>query len=162
MVDWVCVDAAGCEDTRIEATIDLVSGSPQLVAMQFTSPTGLDVSALQCDFRWASPLEVVTGLMPRLIEDGIDPYAAFLPLTGFPAVATGTKRVRRGALSDDFLTTIAREYTVRGRGYAASLAAEYVVSPRTVISWVEKARDRGLLTRPSRRGAVGGKMTRAT
>lgn len=159
VVDWVCVDTAGCEDTRIEARIDLVAGAPQVVDMRFAAPAGLDLSALQRNFRWASPLEVVTGLMPRLIENGIDPYAADLPLTGFPAVAAQPER-RRGALSDEFLVAIAREYIVRGRGYATSLAAEYFVTPRTVISWVEKARDRGLLTRPSKRGAVGGKLTR--
>lgn len=109
--------------------------------MTFQAPTGLDPTALQRDFRWASPLEVVTGLMPALLDAGIDPFDKDLPLTGFPAVAT-RQRARQRILSDQFLTTIAREYTLRGRGYAASLAEEYVVSPRTVVSWIEKARTR--------------------
>lgn len=154
----MCVDAAGCEDTRIEARIDLVAGVPQVVDMTLTAPHGLDLSALQRDFRWASPLEVVTGLMPRLIASGADPYAVDLPLNGFPAVAV--QQEGRRALSDEFLLNIAREYTVRGRGYATSLAAEYFVTPRTVVSWVEKARGRGLLTRPAGRGSIGGKLTR--
>ncbi len=159
IVDWVSVGAGGCEDVRIEATVDLVAGVPQIVRMTFEAPGGMDLSSFQRDFRWASPLEVVTELMPALLEEGLDPFDADLPLTGFPVVATRARR-RQRSLSDEFLTTIAREYTVRGRGYAASLAAEYVVSPRTVVSWVEKARDRGLLTRPARAGAVGGRIAR--
>ena len=158
IVDWVSADAAGCEDIRIEATIDLVDAAPQIVEMIFQSPTWLDPTALQRDFRWASPLEVVTGLMPELLAAGLDPFDVDLPLTGFPAVATRT-RARQRTLSDEFLTTIAREYTVRGRGYAASLAKEYVVSPRTVVSLIEKARTRGLLTRPATPGAIGGRIT---
>ena len=157
-VDWVSAGAAGCADIRIEATIDLVDAVPQIVEMTFQAPTGLDPTALQRDFRWASPLEVVTGLMPALLDAGIDPFDTDLPLTGFPAVAT-RPRARQRILSDQFLTTIAREYTLRGRGYAASLAKEYVVSPRTVVSWIEKARTRGLLTRPTTPGAVGGQIT---
>ena len=157
-VDWVSAGAAGCADIRIEATIDLVDAVPQIVEMTFQAPTGLDPTALQRDFRWASPLEVVTGLMPALLDAGIDAFGVDLPLTGFPAVAT-RQRARQRTLSDEFLTTIAREYTLRGRGYAASLAKEYVVSPRTVVSWIEKARTRGLLTRPTTPGAVGGRIT---
>ena len=157
-VDWVSAGAAGCADIRIEATIDLVDAVPQIVEMTFQAPTGLDPTALQRDFRWASPLEVVTGLMPALLDAGIDPFDTDLPLTGFPAVAT-RPRARQRILSDQFLTTIAREYTLRGRGYAASLAKEYVVSPRTVVSWIEKARTRGLLTRPTTPGVVGGQIT---
>lgn len=159
VVDWVCVDATGREETRVEATVDLVDGVPRVVGVQLTAATGLNLGALQREFRWASPLEVVTGLMPHLLETGIDPFTVDLPLTGFPAVAARPER-RPAKLSDEFLTTIAREYTVRGRGYATSLAREYFVSPRTVVSWVEKARARGLLTPPPSRGSVGGDITR--
>ena len=159
VIDWMCMNAAGCEDTRVEATVDLIKGVPQVTDVRLMAATGLNLGALQRDFRWASPLEVVTGLMPELLKKGIDPFALDLPLTGFPAVAAKPQR-RPGALSDEFLTTIAREYTVRGRGYATSLAEEYYVTPRTVVSWVEKARARGLLTRPHSRGAVGGNIVR--
>ena len=137
--------------------MDLVGNTPEIVEMTLAAPAGLDVAALQCDFRWASPLDVVTGILPELIAAGSDPFAVDLPLTGFPAVAAQPVR-RRGTLSDEFLTTIAREYLARGRGYAASLAEEYVVSPRTVVSWVEKARARGLLSAAPGRGATGGRL----
>ena len=44
-------------------------------------------------------------------------------------------RRRRGSPSDEFLETIACQYLIRDRGYAASLATEYFVTPRTVVSW---------------------------
>ncbi len=112
---------------------------------------------LQREFRWASPLNAVTGILPRLIAAGSDPFAADLPVTGFPAVAV-QPLLRRRVLTDEFLTTIAREYLARGRGYAASLAEEYVVTPRTVVSWVEKARTRGILSAPPTTGATGGHL----
>ena len=157
-VDWVRVDpSTGTEQIRIEARVDLVDGEPMIVAMSLTSSTGLDVVALQRDFRWASPMTVVTGLLPRLLASGADPYAVELPISGFPAVAIQPLR-RRGVLTDEFLTTIAREYLARGRGYAASLSQEYFVTPRTVVSWIEKARARGLLSSPAKIGAVGGEL----
>ncbi len=158
VVDWVNVDPeTGAEQVRIEARIDLVDGQPEIVSMSLVSPIGLNLVTLQRDFRWSSPLEVVTGLVPRLIAEGTDPFAVNLPVTDFPAAAIQPVRSRR-ALSDEFLTTVAREYLVRGRGYAASLAEEYYVSPRTVVSWVEKARARGLLSAPPTRGAAGGRL----
>lgn len=158
IVDWVAVGrSTGDEDVRIEARVDLVDGRPVIVEMSFAAPAGLDLATLQREFRWASPLEVVTGLLPQLIAAGTDPFAFELPLTGFPAVVSQPKR-RRGVLSDEFLTTIAREYLVRGRGYAHSMAEEYFVTPRTVVSWVEKARARGLLSAPPSRGATGGSL----
>ncbi|NTY61818.1 helix-turn-helix domain-containing protein [Mycolicibacterium sphagni] len=158
IVDWVKMDlATGEEHARVEARIDLVEGKPQIVEMSLISRAGLDLVELQRDFRWASPLAVVTGILPRVIAAGSDPYSIDLPVTGFPAVAVQPLR-RRGILSDEFLTTIAREYLARGRGYAASLAHEYFVSPRTVVSWVEKARARGILSAPPARGAAGGQL----
>jgi len=158
IVDWVQTDpSTGEEEVRIEARVDLVDNTPEIVEMTLAAPAGLDVAALQCDFRWASPLDVVTGILPELIAAGSDPFAVDLPLTRFPAVAAQPVR-RRGTLSDEFLTTIAREYLARGRGYAASLAEEYVVAPRTVVSWVEKARARGLLSASPGRGAAGGRL----
>ena len=162
IVDWVEVEpATGEENIRVEARVELVNGRPEIVAMSFVAPTGLDLAALQRDFLWASPLAVVTGLLPTLIAAGSDPLAVDLPVSGFPAVASQPVR-RRGVLSDEFLTTIAREYLARGRGYAKSMATDYFVTPRTVVSWVEKARARGLLSAPPSRGAVGGHLTTST
>lgn len=161
IVDWVHTDpATGDEAVRINARVDLVQGEPQIVQMYLVAPAGLDLAVLQRNFRWATPLNAVTGILPRLIASGSDPFAADLPLTGFPAVAVQPIR-RRRILTDEFLTTIAREYLVRGRGYAASLAREYFVTPRTVVSWVEKARARGILSAPPTSGATGGHLLRA-
>jgi hypothetical protein len=158
IVDWVDVDSdAGAEAVRVNARVDLVGGSPEIVEMAFIAPAGLDLAALQRDFRWASPLTAVTGILPQLIAEGSDPFAVNLPLSGYPAVAVQPLR-RRGNLTDGFLTTIAREYLARGRGYAASLAQEYFVAPRTVVSWVEKARARGILSAPPSPGSVGGHL----
>lgn len=80
-----------------------------------------------------------------------------LPVSGFPVVAIQPLRHRR-TITDEFLVAIAREYLTRGRGYAASLAQEYSVSPRTVVSWVEKARARGILSPPPSSGSAGGRL----
>jgi hypothetical protein len=158
IVNWVEVDAAtGEEKVRVEARVDLVGDKPEVIEMSFVAVAGLDLPRLQRDFRWASPLTAVTGILPRMIAAGADPYTVGLPITGFPAVAIQPVR-RRGALSDEFLTTIAREYLARGRGYAASLAHEYFVTPRTVVSWVEKARARGILSAAPGSGAAGGRL----
>jgi hypothetical protein len=158
IVNWVQADAVtGEEEVRIEARVDLVADRPEIVEMSFVAANGLDLPKLQREFRWASPLTAVTGILPRLIADGTDPFAVDLPLTGFPAVAIQPVR-RRGALSDEFLTAIAAEYVARGRGYAASLAHEYFVTPRTVVSWVEKARARGILSAATGSGAVSGHL----
>jgi hypothetical protein len=161
IVDWVETDpTTGDAAIRINARVDLVEGEPQIVQMSLVAPAGLDVAVLQREFRWASPLNAVMGLLPRLIASGSDPFAADLPLTGFPAVAVQPIRHRR-ILTDEFLTTIAREYLARGRGYAASLAQEYFVTPRTVVSWVEKARSREILSAPATPGATGGRLLRS-
>ena len=161
IVDWVQSDlTTGDEKVRINARVDLVEGEPQIVQMSLVAPAGLDLAVLQREFRWSSPLNAVMGLLPRLIASGSDPFAADLPLTGFTAVAVQPIRHRR-ILTDEFLTTIAREYLARGRGYAASLAQEYFVTPRTVVSWVEKARTRKILSAPATPGATGGRLLRS-
>lgn len=114
IVNWVQTDAVtGEEEVRIEARVDLVADTPEVVEMSFVAPAGLDLPRLQREFRWASPLTAVTGILPRLIAAGSDPFAVGLPITGFPAVAIQPIR-RRGTLTDEFLTTIAREYLARG------------------------------------------------
>lgn len=161
IVDWVRTDpTTGDAAIRINARVDLVEGEPQIVQMSLTAPAGLDLAMLQREFRWATPLNAVMGILPRLIASGSDPFAADLPVTGFPAVAVQPIRHRR-ILTDEFLTTIAREYLARGRGYAASLAQEYFVTPRTVVSWVEKARTRKILSAPATPGATGGHLLRS-
>lgn len=98
--------------------------------------------------------------VPILLDRGIDPFAYDLPVDGFPeSAALGAKS--NEPLTDVFLEAIAREYLARGRGYAAAMAQERHVSPRTVVSWVEKARRRGILTRVPQ-GGVGGTIVPRT
>lgn len=158
IVNWVRTGADdGEEKMRVEALVDLVGDTPEVVQITLVARNGLDLAELQRDFRWASPLDAVTGILPQLIAAGTDPYEFELPVTGFPAASSQPTRERR-ALSDEFLATIAREYLARGRGYAASLAEDYFVSRRTVTSWVEKARTRGILSPAPKAGAVGGSL----
>ena len=138
----------------IEATIDLVDGEPALVRMNAHAPGGLDPYRMQREFRWASPVDVVRVGVPGLLDRGIDPFSFDLPLTGFPQAAE-LGRPSNEQLSDAFLEEIAREYLTIGRGYAKAIAAERHVSQRTVVSWVEKARRRGILTHV-RPGSYGG------
>jgi hypothetical protein len=141
---------------RFEATVDLIDETPALVAFQLTAPRGADITRLQREFRWASPLDIVMRMVPQLLARGIDPLNYELPVEDFPKSAdlpeTSTAR-----LDDDFLETIAREYLACGRGYAKRMAEHYSVSPRTVVSWVEKARRRGILS-PVKQGAHGGEI----
>ena len=117
---------------------------------------GLDITRLQQEFRWATPVDIVGRLVPKLVTEGQDIYAVDLPITGYPEVAGGP-RDASGALTDDFLESIAREYLKLGRGYADELSTRFLVSRRTVVSWVEKARRRGILT-PVRPGQCGGQI----
>ncbi len=157
IVDHMFVDPdTGELGWLIEATIDLVAGEPALVRMNAHVPAGLDPYRMQREFRWASPLEVVRDGVPVLLERRIDPFDYDLPLTGFPEAAA-LSRPRNEPLSDQFLEVIAREYLAIGRGYARAIAAERHVSERTVVSWVEKARKQGILTRV-RPGSYGGEI----
>lgn len=157
IVDHMFVDPGSGElGWLIEATIDLVDGEPALVRMNAHIPGGLDPYRMQREFRWASPLEVVRDSVPALLERGIDPFDVDLPLTGFPKAAA-LARPSNEPLTDQFLEDIAREYLAIGRGYPGVIAAERHVSERTVVSWVEKARRHGILTRV-RPGSYGGQI----
>jgi hypothetical protein len=157
IVDHQLVDpATGRRDWLIEATIDLIDGEPALVRMNAYIPDGIDPYRMQREFRWASPLEVVTRGVPGLLARGIDPFDFDLPLNGFPEAAALGKPSNE-ALSDQFLEQIAREYLAIGRGYTKAIANERHVSQRTVVSWVEKARRRGILTRVPQ-GGFGGRI----
>lgn len=147
LVDYQYVDPQTRElGYRFEAIVDLIDGSPALTSMNVVAVGGLDIVRLQREFRWASPLDVITRSVPVMLDRGLDPFSVDLPTEGFPESAD--LRVPANApLTDGFLEDIAREYLVHGRGYAKAIAAERQVSPRTVVSWVEKARRRGILTR---------------
>ena len=65
-----------------------------------------------------------------------------------------------GAGLETFLEAIVARYLALGRGYAKAIAVERNVSPRTVVSWIEKARARGILTATTP-GSFGGKLASA-
>ncbi|MDD2859119.1 MAG: hypothetical protein PHU75_10660 [Candidatus Nanopelagicales bacterium] len=157
IVDHLNTDpSTGAVIRHIQATIGLVDGEPALIRMDARDPGGMDPYRMQREFRWASPLEVVRTGVPALLARGIDPFTFDLPLTGFPEAAE-FMQPPNAQLSPDFLESIAREYLAIGRGYARAIAAERHVSERTVVSWVEKARRQGILTRvPS--GSYGGQI----
>lgn len=137
-----------------EATVDLRDGVPVLVRVTVDAPGGIDVPWVQREFRWSGPLEVVTRLVPAMIRSGQDPFTAQFPIRDLPAV---TRPAPQRRLSRAFLEDIALQYLTLGPGYAQALAVEYQVTPRTVVSWVEKARRRGVLT-PTRPGCHGGQL----
>jgi len=140
----------------VEATVGVLDTTPVLTSLTVCSPIWLDVEHLQREFRWATPIDVVTRLVPRMIADGRDPFTESFPFTGFPDVIRQRDVLAR-KLTDEFLEDIARQYLVLGRGYARKLACKYSVTPRTATSWVEKARTRGILTRATA-GRVGGDL----
>jgi hypothetical protein len=159
IVDHQSVDPATGEiEWRFDVTVDLIDGRPEVTRLDAKVPGGMDLARMQREFRWASPLEIVTRMVPTLLERGIDPFTYELPVTGFPDAAELGRPVNE-RLSDGFLEEIARQYLVVGRGYARVIAAERHVSQRTVVSWIEKARRRGILTSVPQ-GGFGGEIVR--
>lgn len=131
---------------RFEATIDLVDGAPAMTRFVADAAEGLDIVRLQREFRWSTPIDVVTRLVPAILVEGGDPFDHDYPVDGFPEVIDSAIGPANRALSDEFLEGIAREYLSLGRGYARRIADSRGVSRRTVVSWIEKARQRGILT----------------
>ena len=157
IVDHSGVDPdTGEQQWLFEAFIDLVDGEPAMVRLDARVPSGFDTHRLQREFRWASPLEVVRVTVPQLLAKSIDPFTYELPVTGFPEAAD-VNGPSNEPLGEAFLEDIARQYLAIGRGYAKAIAAERHVSQRTVVSWVEKARRRGILTRVPA-GSYGGQL----
>jgi len=143
---------------KVEAVVDLVDGQPSLMSMHLDSTRPMNPTQLQVQFRWATPVEIVTIAIPALLAADIDPFAYFYPVDGYPEAADVQRSVPT-RLTDEFLTEIAARYLQLGRGYARAIAEQRKVSPRTVVSWIEKARERGILSATTP-GAVGGTITR--
>ena len=157
VLDILEVTADGARvEWKVEATVDLVEGEPKLVALVLQHPSGVDAHRMRREFRWATPVEIVTRTVPTLLARGIDPFQHEYATTGYPDAANPGRSPGR-QLSDEFLEEIAQRYVALGRGYSDALAEEYSVSRRTAISWVEKARRRGILSGTSP-GAVGGQV----
>ena len=138
---------------RVEAHLDLISGQPKLTGLSVVNSEGIDADHMQSFFRWRTPLDVVLRLVPDLVERGIDPFEYEIPTDGYPD-ATDLNRNKLTTLSDEFLREIALQYRHLGRGYSTKIAKQRGVSRRTVVSWVEKARRRGIIgkTRPGKYG----------
>lgn len=154
IVDLVCMGPSNRRHWSAEARVGLVDGRPELLAMLLETgndaPAGLEVEQLQVNFRWNTPLEIVTRMVPRIIARGGDPYEFEFPSEGFPGVSQPRPGHR---LTEEFLTDIARDYLTAEAPYATTMAQRYNVSPRTVVSWIEKARQRGVLTGSRRASA---------
>lgn len=154
IVDLVCMGSSDRRHWSAEARVGLADGRPQLLAMLVEAgndaPAGLRVEHLQVNFRWNTPVEIVTRMVPRIIARGGDPYDFEFPVAGFPEVSQPRPGHR---LTEEFLTDVARDYLTAEAPYATTMAQRYNVSPRTVVSWIEKARQRGLLT-GTRRGSA--------
>jgi transposase-like protein len=153
IVDHVNVDPkTGNFIWHIEARVDLVGRHPNLVDIRLIGNPCLDTVLLQRFFRWATPVEVVRRTVPALLEKGIDPFKHEYATDGYPDAAD-IDRKTTNALSDAFLEEVARQYVEIGRGYARVIARQRGVSERTVVSWVQKARRRNILspTTPGRR-----------
>jgi hypothetical protein len=142
-----------CLDWRVEAHLDLVNGEPAVTAFHIVNAKGIDLGHMQAFFRWQTPLDVVRILVPELVRLGKDPFRHEYPVDGYPDAATLTSHPLT-PLSDEFLHEIVRQYRTLGRGYAPIIAKQRGVSRRTVVSWIEKARRRGILgkTRPGKFG----------
>lgn len=146
---------------KVEATIDMVAGAPALTRLRLEAEEGIDTVYAQRFFRWATPLEIIRRTVPQLIARGIDPYSFSFATEGYPDSANLESRLGLTRLTDEFLEEIARQYLDIGRGYAKAIAAERNVSQRTVVSWIEKARERGILSVVNR-GSVGGRIVPAS
>ena len=146
IVDIIDIDPDGQLNWSVEATVGLRNDQPVLLAIAIQAGDhldgGLDTLYLQEHFRWHTPVEIVTRLVPRLIDSGQDPFTADLPTDHYPEV-TGPRPGYR--LTREFLTDIAREYLTAERPYPQTMAANHNVTPRTIVSWIEKARKLGIL-----------------
>lgn len=155
-LDLVNVLPGGAVAWTVDATVDLVDNVPHVVSVKLAATRGLDLQVLQRKFRWATPLEVVTRMVPALLADGQDPYSFDYPPNGYPDAAEYPRRSHH-QLTDAFLEDVARRYLDLGRGYSTAIAAERDVTPRTAVSWIEKARERGILS-AGQAGAHGGRI----
>lgn len=130
---------------QVDVLVDVdAHGELQLTHAQFQAESGLDLRKLQLHFRWQTPIDIVQNLIPRLMAQGSDFEAAELPLDDFPDAVRAGKRIYND-LTDEFLAQVVWHKRTMGKGYAKNLAEARGVPVRTVISWMEKAKKRGLL-----------------
>ena len=151
------VDAtSGRERWRFEATVELVDGTPQATRYDLRNNEGFNPVFMEKMFRWGTPVHIVTSRIPLLIADGVDIWEAEMPID-----ARGSADEVTGRHSEEFLMKIVEEYERIGSGYAKELSALYGVAPRTVVSWMEKARKRGLAA-PATQGRINRRSSDST
>lgn len=129
-----------------------MAGAPTATTIALTSPRGLDLQHLQRDFRWATPMRLITDYLATH-DDGTDKLYGKWQRPQAPA-----PMVQPNELDDDFLEEVARAYLAAGTRYSREFADLYGVAPRSVIRWIDLARRRGILTRPDQPGRVGGRI----
>ncbi|MCB0917281.1 MAG: hypothetical protein KDC39_01790 [Actinobacteria bacterium] len=143
-------DTSGPPAVTITVDVKLIDDRPAIVRAVFDAEQGIDLDRTQQEFKWRTTLQIIVGHLTSA-----DPATAF----GRWLESDDTRPlVAATALDDDFLERIAREYLEAGRGYSAAFAAKYGISRRSAVRWVEKARARGILSRPATPGAVGGQI----
>jgi len=159
IIDIIELDPDGQLNWSVQATVGLRQDQPALLDVCIRAGEGLDggldTLELQQHFRWNTPMDIVTRLLPRLIDDGQDPFTTDLPTNDYPEVTQPRPGPR---LTREFLTDIAREYLTAERPYPHTMAAHHGVTPRTIVSWIEKARKLGIL-KPGQRGKKNRRLT---
>lgn len=132
----------------VTATVALIDKTPTTVRIVVEAEDGLQVDRLQREFRWQTPADIVRVWMPDVLHAGGDPYVEEPPAEWWALEG-------KYELTDVFLEEIAEEYLRQGRGYARPMSIKYRTSERTVRSWIDKARERGILGASVGRGRVG-------
>ena len=149
---WEDHPITGEREWTVTARVELVDKRPRTTDVHIHAEDGLDAERLQREFRWSTPADIVRVWVPDILAAGADP-ADHEPPADWWAV------VGRHELTPEFLHEIAEDYVRMGRGYAGRLATKHRTSERTVRSWVDKARERGILGPAPGRGRIGGSFT---
>ncbi len=126
----------------IHVIVDMSAGT--ITRMSLETVRGLDLRALQRDFKWQTPLDLISSYN--------GPFGKWVRAEDDAVIRPPTE------LTDDFLEQVARGYLEAGRGYPAVLGEKYGAPQRTVVRWMQLARARGIITHPPRVGAVGGTL----
>lgn len=129
-------------DVTIHVRVDM--DAAVITSMTLDADHGLDLRALQRDFKWQTPLDLICG------HEG--PFDRWVLAEDDAVIRPPTE------LTDEFLEQVAKDYLTAGRGYPAVLGEKYGAPKRTVVRWMQLARARGIITHPPRVGAVGGEL----
>jgi len=145
---WEDHEITGERMWTITARVDLIDKVPRPTDLHVNAPDGLEVERLQRDLRWATPTDIVTAWVPEILAGGGDPFRLEPPIDWWMLEG-------RRELTDEFLAEVSAEYLRLGRGYAKPMAIQYRTTERTIKSWIDKARERGILGPSAGRGRLG-------